>query len=84
MGFYASISIEFAQFLVDHYKPGIFAYCKLDGCEKIIITANGRKYCSPYHSQKACLEAKNKNLEYSESKKIRDKLRKRFDRHPIR
>ena len=76
------ISADFSNFLLKNYRDDIFAYCELHGCDRVILTTNGRKYCSPYHRRKVCLQAKERDFEYREHQRIRDKLRKRFDRHP--
>ena len=41
-----------ANFLVQGYKENVFAKCALEDCEKIILTVNGRKYCSEAHRHK--------------------------------
>ena len=77
-----SVSAELVNFLLGHYRHGIFAYCGLEECGAIIITTNGRKYCCDSHRKITNMNTKKKDSEYKEYRQIRDKLRQRFNRHP--
>jgi len=77
------LSAEFAQFLVDHYKQGIFAYCGFDDCNRYIITANGRKYCCESHKQAAYIKKCKEDKLKREYRKIRIRLYRQYKRHPF-
>lgn len=72
------LGIELTQFLIDHYKFGIFARCKLDGCKRIIITTNGREYCCDSHKDKFWRKKRKKNKDRDEYQKIRNRLYKQY------
>jgi len=75
------ITADYTNFLINHYRDGIFIRCKLRGCHRIILTTNGRKYCSRSHVQKASREkAKNNKNKYLYNKE-RERLRKKYLRH---
>ena len=77
------LSVEFAEFLVNHYRRGIFAYCGLDDCSRYIITTNGRKYCCESHKQAAYIKKLKNNKLKKEYRKIRVRLYRKYKRHPF-
>jgi len=83
-GLFLYIGADFIKFFQKYYKPYIFSHCKYSGCERIIITTNGRKYCCRYHGQKASIETKKKNSDYEEYRRILHNVGKRFNRYPFK
>lgn len=77
------ISVDFISFLLKRYKPGIFAVCKLDGCDNVIITVNGLEYCCRSHVQKASRDKIKKDKNKYLYKKERGRLCKQFIRKQL-
>jgi hypothetical protein len=71
---------EMARFLEDHYKKGLIAKCKIQDCNKIILTWNGIEYCSPAHKSKFYDEKCMADEKKREDRRISNRLNKKYRR----